>query len=96
VQQADDPDAPRLMAAHEVPYHHYGRVQLLMRSYLVIREERLIMRQHVTPRPSRSPPMSPWRRIGLYFYCLLLSALVAVLAAIIGTAPHWIARLMRW
>jgi len=33
---------------------------------------------------------SGWRLIGLYFYCVLLSALAAALAAIIGVAPFWI------
>lgn len=34
--------------------------------------------------------ISGWRFIGLYFYYVLLSALAAVLAAIIGIVPYWI------
>lgn len=37
-----------------------------------------------------SSEMNGWRFIGLYFHCLLLSALAVALAAIIATAPYWI------
>jgi hypothetical protein len=34
--------------------------------------------------------LSGWRLIGLYFYYVLLSALAAALAAIVGILPYWI------
>ena len=34
--------------------------------------------------------MSCWRSIGLFVCCVLLSALVVVIAAAVATLPHWI------
>jgi hypothetical protein len=47
------------------------------------------------PRKARRPrlvkgDMSGWRLIGLYAYCVLLSALAAAFAAAFATAPYWI------
>jgi len=42
------------------------------------------------PANPRMRGISGWCVIGLYFCCVLLSALTAILAAIIGIAPYWI------
>jgi hypothetical protein len=34
--------------------------------------------------------MSGWRLIGLYAYCILLTALAAAFAAAFATAPYWL------
>jgi hypothetical protein len=39
---------------------------------------------------SRTPKITGWRLILLYFYCVLLTTLAAILATTIATAPHWI------
>lgn len=39
--------------------------------------------------------MGGWSLLGLYAYCVLLSALGAALASILATAPHWVPGLMR-
>ena len=36
------------------------------------------------------PELNGWRFLGLYLYCLLLSALATVLAIIVSTWPQWI------
>ncbi|MET4799743.1 hypothetical protein ABIA96_002312 [Bradyrhizobium sp. LB11.1] len=38
----------------------------------------------------RGVAMSGWRFIGLFACCVLLSALVVVIAAAFATLPHWI------
>jgi len=40
--------------------------------------------------PRQRPELNGWRFLGLYLYCLLLSALATVLAIIIATWPQWV------
>jgi hypothetical protein len=51
----------------------------------------LYMRDNSTLRGAARHRLSGWRLVSLYLYCLMLSTIAAVLAAIIATWPHWAA-----
>lgn len=42
------------------------------------------------PGPTRLEPLAAWKTIRLLLVCILLAALAALLAAGIGTMPHWL------
>lgn len=42
------------------------------------------------PGPTRPEPPAAWKTIRLLLVCILLAAIAAVLAAGIGTMPHWL------
>lgn len=63
-------------------------------------EPSLLITQNVMGNPSktfgsRASQLSGSRLLGLYLYCLLLTALAAALAAIVATVPHWLPGLIR-
>ena len=42
------------------------------------------------PGPTRPEPLAAWKTIRLLLVCILLAAIAALLAAGIGTMPHWL------
>lgn len=42
------------------------------------------------PGPTRLEPLAAWKTIRLLLVCILLAAIAALLAAGIGTMPHWL------
>ena len=63
-----------------------------VRPKLMPHSRRMVMNESRNgyPGPMRPEPLAAWKTIRLLLACILLAAIAALLAAGIGTMPHWL------